>query len=182
MYHMALLDWLKMQESPMIAKADPVPPSRPGISYAHIAPILLISLVFSFIKPGSVHGQSDSAPCVQQMNRVHAAYQPLSEAFQRRAVLSLDSLSYVAGAARKARECFGEVHPARRIWLLHRETWTLDRLGRYREASGLVEHFFEDLKHEAGPLYEARFALWQIPVPQLRGRLRRDCGGVGGGV
>ena len=135
--------------------------------------ILAISLFISLLYPGSAWGQGqagdDYEDCVEQLGEVAEVWETISEAYQNNQRLDADSLSFVASTARRARECFGETNAARRIWLLHRESWSLDELRQYREAAALVELFYDSLVLDASNLYKARFAFRRIRYRSFSG-------------
>lgn len=105
------------------------------------------------------------------MNRVAGLWQYVNVAYAEHEPIEPDSLRLVARAAKASRQCFRGAYPDRRIWLLHRESWSLDELGRYREAGDLVELFFRDLAGEASPFYLARFSLRRVRYRSFSGEL-----------
>ena len=96
------------------------------------------------------------------MQRVFAAYQKPSR-------VEPDTTRLIVSVANQARACFGEAHASKRIWLLNKEVWGLDELKRYREASRLTKHFFDNLYNDADSLYKARFGMHAVRFLSFEG-------------
>ncbi len=161
---MVILDWLRV--------------SRMRTATAHLIPlwvyVLVISQVAIALKSPLARAQAKGDPyaaCVSQMNRVAGLWQYVNVAYAEHEPIEPDSLRLVVRAAKASRQCFRGAYPDRRIWLLHRESWSLDELGRYREAGDLVELFFRDLAGEASPFYLARFSLRRVRYRSFSGEL-----------
>lgn len=73
-----------------------------------------------------------------------------------------DSLQTVLDLAAFVRECQQERSLELELWLLINETFALDGLQRYDEASAFVARFFETFFDEASDYYRARFYNWRL--------------------
>ncbi len=80
-----------------------------------------------------------------------------------------DSLQTVLDLAVVARDCEQEMPVEREVWLLTAETFALDELRRYEEASNLVNRFFDSYFDEAPRYYQGRFYLWRLHLRALAG-------------
>lgn len=102
--------------------------------------VLLIAVYIGFLKPSQSFAQSMQVDARLELcnELTQNAYQAFLDEER-----SPEVLGYIATTSRQARDCYEEERPARRIWLLEKEIWSLDRLTRNRESCDLVEYFFD---------------------------------------
>ena len=119
----------------------------------------MVLLVLSSLLLSTAYAQT---PCDQIRQRI---YQITSTEAAR----IPDSLRTVLDLASLARDCEGQMPVAREVWLLTAETFALDELGQYEEATNLVNRFFDAYFDEAPDYYRGRFYLWRLHLHALSG-------------
>ena len=80
-----------------------------------------------------------------------------------------DSLQTLLNLAIFVRDCEDAVSTELELWLLNNEVFALNGLGRYPEATEVINHFFEVYLDEAPDYYRARFYLWRLHLNALAG-------------